>query len=43
MGGAGISKVMFSACLIHSGATAYLSQMTEDGLVVNDVERGKRY
>ena len=43
MGGAGISKVMFSACLSHSQATAYLSQMMEDGLIVNDVERGKRY
>jgi predicted transcriptional regulator len=41
--GAGISRIMFSACLSHSQATAYLSQMMEDGLVVNDVEKGKRY
>ena len=41
--GAGISKIMFYACLSHSQATAYLSHMMEDGLVVNDVEQGKRY
>ena len=41
--GAGISRIMFSACLSHSQATAYLSHMIEDGLVVNDVEQGKRY
>ena len=41
--GAGISRIMFSACLSHSQATGYLSQMIEDGLVVNDVEQGKRY
>jgi predicted transcriptional regulator len=43
MGGAVISKVMFSACLSHSQATAYLSQMMKDGLVVNEVKPGKRY
>lgn len=41
--GAGISRIMFSACLSHSQAMAYLSQMTEDGLMLNDVEKGKRY
>lgn len=41
--GEGISKIMFSACLSHSQATAYLSQMVEDGLIVNDVQRGKRH
>ena len=41
--GAGISKIMFYACLSHSQATGYLSQMIEDGLMVNDVEQGKRY
>jgi predicted transcriptional regulator len=41
--GAGISKIMFYACLSHSQAIAYLSHMMEDGLVVNDVEQGKRY
>jgi predicted transcriptional regulator len=41
--GAGISKIMFYACLSHSQATAYLSHMIEDGLVVNDLEQGKRY
>ncbi len=41
--GAGISRIMFSACLSHSQATVYLSHMMEVGLVVNDVERGKRY
>jgi predicted transcriptional regulator len=41
--GAGISRIMFSACLSHSQATAYLSQMIVDGLVVNDLEMGKRY
>jgi predicted transcriptional regulator len=41
--GAGISKIMFYACLSHSQATAYLSQMIEDGLMVNDIEQGKRY
>jgi predicted transcriptional regulator len=34
---------MFSACLSHSQATGILSQMIEDGLVVNDLEQGKRY
>jgi predicted transcriptional regulator len=41
--GAGISKIMFCACLSHSQATMYLSRMMEDGLVVNNVEQGKRY
>jgi predicted transcriptional regulator len=41
--GAGISRIMFSACLSHAQATAYLSQMIGDGMVVNDVERGKRH
>lgn len=41
--GAGISKIMFWACLGHSQATAYLSQMIEDGLIINDIEQGKRY
>lgn len=41
--GAGISRIMFSACLSHSQATAYLSQMIEDGLVINDIEQGKRF
>jgi predicted transcriptional regulator len=41
--GAGISRIMFSACLSHSQATGYLSQMIEDGLVVNDVEKGRRH
>ena len=41
--GAGISRIMFSACLSHSQATAYLQQLMEDGLVVNDIEQGKRY
>ena len=41
--GAGISKIMFYACLSHSQPTAYLSHMMGDGLVVNDVEQGKRY
>ena len=41
--GAGISKIMFYACLSHSQATAYLLQMIQDGLVMNDVELGKRY
>lgn len=41
--GAGISKIMFCACLSHSQATAYLSHMIEEELVINDIERGKRY
>lgn len=41
--GAGISRIMFSACLSHSQATGYLSQMIEDGLVINDIEQGKRF
>jgi predicted transcriptional regulator len=41
--GAGISKIMFYAYLTHSQATAWLSRMVEDGLVVNDVKRGKRF
>lgn len=41
--GAGISKVMFYACLSHSQATAYLSQLVGDGLLINDVELGKKY
>lgn len=41
--GSGISRIMFSACLSHSQATGYLSQMIEDGLVINDVEQGKRF
>jgi predicted transcriptional regulator len=35
--GAGISRIMFSACLSHSQATGYLPQMMEDGHVINDV------
>jgi len=38
-----ISRIMFSACLSHSQATGYLSQIIEDGLVVNHVEMGKRH
>ncbi|MEW6604859.1 MAG: winged helix-turn-helix domain-containing protein [Thermoproteota archaeon] len=41
--GAGVSKIMFCACLSHSQAMAYLLQMIEDGLIVNDFEHGKRY
>jgi predicted transcriptional regulator len=41
--GAGISRIMFSACLCHSQATGYLSQMIEDELIINDVEQGKRF
>jgi predicted transcriptional regulator len=41
--GAGISRIMFSACLSHSQATGYLSQMIRDGLVVNDLEMGRRH
>lgn len=41
--GAGISKIMFYACLSHSQANAYLLHMIEEGLVINDLERGKRY
>jgi predicted transcriptional regulator len=41
--GAGISRIMFSACLSHSQATGYLLHMIEDGLVVNDLEQGRRH
>jgi len=41
--GAGISRIMFCACLSHSQAMAYLSQKSEDGLMTNDVEQGRRY
>ena len=41
--GTGISRIMFSACLSHSQATGYLSQMIRDGLVVNDLEMGRRH
>jgi predicted transcriptional regulator len=41
--GAGISRIMFSACLSHSQATGYLSQMIRDGLMVNDLEMGRRH
>lgn len=41
--GAGISRIMFCACLSHSQATAYLSQMVEDELLINDIVQGKRY
>jgi len=41
--GVGISKIMFCAYLIHSQATAYFSQMVDDEMVLNDVEKGKRF
>lgn len=41
--GTGISRIMFSACLSHSQATAYLSKLIDDGFVENDVEMGRRH
>ncbi|HXV46923.1 MAG TPA: winged helix-turn-helix domain-containing protein [Nitrososphaera sp.] len=41
--GAGISRIMFCACLSRSQATGYLSQMIKDGLVINDLEMGRRH
>lgn len=41
--GAGISRIMFCACLSHSQAMAYLSYVTEEGLVMNDIAQDKRY